>query len=82
MSRLLSVATSGTGCSVASRASNAARLRRLEAFVRAWDEYIGLAQRANTMNPEADEFAHVVERQRAKMDVVNKARRAIGVLDG
>lgn len=67
---------------MASRQSNAKRIVVLEAFVRAWDEYIGLAQHANTMNPKSEEFGHVVARQQVKMDEVNRRRRAVGHLDG
>jgi len=65
---------------VASRGRNRNRIEALEAFVRSFDEYIGVSLHANTMSPADESHAQVMARLRAKQAEVSRARNVVGPL--
>lgn|GEM_PF-2462706 len=65
-----------------SRGQSRGRIVALEAFVLAWDEYIGLSVHVNTMNPADEAFEQTKGRLKVKHAAVVSTRNRIGALRG
>lgn len=65
---------------MSSRSSNRDRIHWLEAFVRAWDDYVASSQHMHTMNPKDPDHARVVANVAEKQREVTRARNRVGRL--
>ena len=67
---------------MSTRTGHRARIAKLEAFVLAFDDFIGASQHLNTMNAADAEYPHVAHVVKVKQQAVQRARAEVGKLDG